>query len=246
MIVGVLMVVIIGINHLTFGGVSKALHFIGEPVWKSQSGVVSMFSNMFVAIKSKQDLLHENESLHEEINRLGLMSIESEILRLENESFRQLLNRETSRDIVAGAVLARPSRTFYDTFVIDVGRRDGITKGARVFGTGDVAVGTVVEVYAHTSLISLNSTPGRSTEVLLGSELISTDALGRGGGDFEIRIPRGVEVAEGDPIFSPDLDGGIFGVVEEIVALPADSFQTILFSSPINIQLLRLVTVELL
>jgi len=230
--------------------VSRLLHKVGEPIWKSQAGVVHVFGDAFTALRAKQALVSENKTLKENVQRLELSSIEIEVLKQENENLRKLLNRETSQELLAAAILTRPNRTLYDTFIVDVGRRDGVTQGAQVFGAGNIALGTVSDVYAGTSLVHLYSTPGRSTEVLIqqrkeGEGSFSVEAIGRGGGDFEIRIPRGVEVAEGGVIFSSELDGGIFGKIQEIVALPSDSFQTILFSSPVTIQSLRIVTIEL-
>lgn len=248
LIIGIFISLVILFNNVTFGGISRILYSAGEPVWKSQAGVINIFGNIFVGLKDKQDLLYKNKRLLEEINRLKLASIETEVLRQENKDFRRLLNRDTKRELIVAAILTRPNRTLYDTFIVDVGRRDGVIKGERVFGVGNVAIGSVESVYARTSLISLYSTPGRSTKVLLGSvgnELVSAKAVGRGGGDFEIRIPRGIKILKGDAIFSPELDSGIFGTIGEITALPTDSFQTILFSSPINIQSIRMVTIEL-
>ena len=253
LVMGILVLVIIGINYLTLGSVSSLLHKAGEPLWKSQAGILGAFKNISAGLTDKKALQQEIERLRKGITLLRLASLETEILREENKEFRMLLNRETVAERVAAAILARPHQTLYDTFVVDVGRRDGITKSARVFGVGDTAVGSVEEVYARTSLISLYSTPGRSIEVLLGNDNgdgpVATEAIGRGGGDFEIRLPRGIEVLEGHAISLPGLGeglgGGIFGVIEEIIASPSDSFQTILFSSPINIQSLRFVTIEL-
>lgn len=245
LIMGVLVLIIVGINQLTFGGVSRVLYSAGGPIWKSQAGVVNAFESILVGFKNKQELQKDNERLREEVARLELSYITTEILRQENEDLRGFLNREVQRELIVAAVLARPNRTLYDTFVVDVGRRDGVTKGARVFGLGEVVIGTVEEVYSRMSLISLYSTPGRSTEVFLGSGSVVAEAIGRGGGNFEIRIPRGIEVLKGHAISSSDMSGGIFGVIEEIIALPSDSFQTIFFSSPVNIQSLRTVTILL-
>jgi cell shape-determining protein MreC len=244
-IISALVLIVIIFNYFTFGGVSQILHTVGIPIWKSQAGVLSAFENLFVGLKDKQSLLTENKKLKDEAVRLKLVSIGAEILRKENEDLRMFLNRDISRELIAASILTRPNRTLYDTFIVDVGRVNGVTQGSYVFGVEEVAIGSVEEVYAHTSLISLYSTPGRKTEVLLGSELVSAKAVGRGGGDFELRIPRGIEVLEGHAVYSPNLDGGIFGVIEKVIALPADSFQTVLFSSPVNIQTLHVVAIQL-
>ncbi|NQV93067.1 rod shape-determining protein MreC [Candidatus Kaiserbacteria bacterium] len=242
------MVAIILFNHLTFGGISRILHSIGVPVWKSQAGVFNVFQSVSLSIQDKKSLLAENERLRGEIVRLELASLGNLVIRKENEYFRQILNRDGSPELVVAAILARPNRTLYDTFIVDVGRRDGVVQDALVFGIGGVTIGSVDEVFAHTSRISLYSTPGRKTEVLLGdagTELVSVEAVGRGGGDFEMHIPRGIEVFEGHAVYSSSLGGSIFGVIEEIITIPSDPFQTILFSSPINIQSLHVVSIEL-
>ena len=244
-ILGFLVFVIIGINQITFGSISQIFHSIGGPVWKSQAGVTNLFGNIALSFKDKQELQEINKNLQEEINQLKLSSLSVELLRQENDELRGFLNRDDERELIAASILARPNRTLYDTFIIDVGRRDGVSSGARVFGLGDIAIGSVDVVFSRTSIISLYSTPGRLTKVLLGVELVVADAIGQGGGNFEIRIPRGVEILEGSVIFLPEFDGGVLGVVGKIIALPSDSFQRVLFSTPITIQSLRIVTVLL-
>ncbi|MBI2617855.1 rod shape-determining protein MreC [Candidatus Kaiserbacteria bacterium] len=245
-VIGLLVLIILGVNYATFGGLSRVLHTIGNPLWKAQARAGGAVDGVFAGFKDKQSLREENKRLKEEIVRLTFSSISAEVLRHENEDLRRLLQREGEVERIAAAVLARPSRSLYDTFVVDVGRKNGVVMNARVFGAGDIVIGTVAEVYPSTSLVSLYSTPGRTTEIFVGDDsAISAEAVGRGGGDFEVKLPRGVEVTAGTPVFSPLLQGGILGVVEDVVALPSNSFQTILFSSPVNIQSLRTVAVEL-
>ncbi len=245
LIVIIILIVIILTNNSVLEFASKITNSIGNSVWKSQSVVVNMFGSIATTFKDKQKLQDKNQILNEEIVRLRLFSIWTEVLRQENESLRGLLNRESDRNFIAASILTRPNYTLYDTFIVDVGRRDGISVGSRVFGVEKVAIGTVTEVYLRTSLISLYSTPGRATDVLLGEDTIAVKAIGRGDGDFEIRVPRGVDISEGQIVLSPGLNSGVFGVVEEIIALPTDSFQTVLFSSPINIQSLNMVAIML-
>lgn len=237
--------ILILINRFTFGSFSSALHRIGEPIWRAQAQALQAFENVGLWFTSKEALNEENKRLRAEIGNLRLSGITSEALRHENETLRSVLNREKKEERIVASVLARPSRTLYDTFVIDIGRREGVAKDARVFGPADVVIGTVAQVYPRTSLVSLYSTPGRVTEVFIGADPVSAEALGRGGGDFEVRIPRGIETNKGMPVVSPALDGGILGIIEEIVSLPADSFQTIYVGGPINMQSLRFVSVEL-
>jgi len=64
-----------------------------------------------------------------------------------------------------------------------------------------------------------------------------------GGGNFEVKLPRGVDIREGDVISFPAINTQIVGVVEKIKVKAADPFQTILFKSPVNIYELRFVEI---
>ncbi len=246
-VIGLLVVIIFffTINTLSLGSMSRILHSVGDPLWKGEASIVSGFSSFFSIFADKRALQEQNRALEEEVVALKLQTLSETVLRQENEELRALLNREDTTERIAAAILTRPNRTPYDTFIVDVGRKEGVSTDVRVFGPGGIVVGTVIEVYADTALISLYSTPGRVTEVVFGDDALTTEAVGRGGGDFEIRVPRGVEVTEGSPVYSPNLDGGILGVVEEVISLPADPFQTVLFDLPVNFQTLRLVLIEL-
>ena len=81
--------------------------------------------------------------------------------------------------------------------------------------------------------------------MLVGNEGTPAEAMGKGGGEFEVKLPRGIKVLKYEPIVIPTLGIGIFGIVEEIITNPADPFQTILFTNPINIQSIQMVTIDL-
>ncbi|MCW9054805.1 MAG: hypothetical protein OQJ98_02380 [Candidatus Pacebacteria bacterium] len=243
-IISVLM--LIGIDQVTLGALSRTLHTVGVPLWRTQAGILSVFGDLGSAFHDKRVLAEENDRLREEIDRLKLTSLASEVVRLENEDLREVLGRGEYAERIAAGVLARPNRTQYDTFIIDIGSRHGVTRDARVFAMGGIGIGTISEVYANTALVSLYSTPGRITDVLIGvDDPVATVATGRGGGDFEMHIPRGVAVSESEAVFFPGLDGGVVGMVGDVGALPTDSFQTVLVRSPINIHSIRVVTIEL-
>lgn len=245
LIFAVLIVVgVLGIDHATFGTLSRTIHRVGVPVWHFEASVVEVYTRAITTFKSKAGLQEENRRLREEIVRLELASLSTEVLRVQNEDLKELVGRGERDEYVAAAILSRPGRTLYDTFIIDVGRKDGITTDALVFAADSVALGVVTQVYADSSVVTLYSMPGRESEVVLNTEdPVVAYATGRGGGDFEIHIPRGVSVSEGDVVSLPGLEGSVLGIVGEVSALPADSFQTILVANPVNLRTLRIVGV---
>ena len=103
---------------------------------------------------------------------------------------------------------------------------------------------TLNEVFKNSARATLFSFPGRSADVLIGDSGIITTAIGRGGGNFEAKLPREIEIEAGDPIVIPEIDSHIFAVVEDVVSKPTDSFQTIYFKNPVNISELEWVVVS--
>jgi len=79
--------------------------------------------------------------------------------------------------------------------------------------------------------------------VSIGPENIAAEAIGRGGGNFIVKLPRGVGVEKGDIITMPDISARIFAVVEEIESNPSDPFVTILFKNPVNFNEIKWVQV---
>jgi cell shape-determining protein MreC len=72
---------------------------------------------------------------------------------------------------------------------------------------------------------------------------ITVPAKGRGGGNFEIHIPREIEVSDGDILVFPYDPTIAVGIVKSIEFDPRDPFQKILARTPVNIQELRFVEV---
>jgi hypothetical protein len=119
--------------------------------------------------------------------------------------------------------------------------------GDRVVYAGTGAVGEVIEVYKTSSKIKLYSSPGETRTVLVGNQEIPGTAVGRGMGNFEVKIPRESSITPQEYVFlPPSLPGesklilGIVGVVEEDAEEP---FDRILFRTPFNVTEMRFVEI---
>jgi rod shape-determining protein MreC len=236
--VGILIVIgIIIILRIFFPNVlTSTSQFISMPFWKAKNSSVEGVVNSSQLLRSKRSLIFENDNLKAQIEESAFKLFELELLKEENKSLKELLGRETFNedDTVLGAVLARPNVSPYDTFVIDAGSDSNIKKGNDVFVAGDIFIGKISEVYSNTSTVTLFSSPGEITPVSIGLQNISANAIGRGGGNFIVELPRGTEVEKGDIVTMPGIDTKVFAVVEEIEANPSDPFITTLFKNPIN------------
>src|SRR3989344_2705857 len=213
----------------------SVLHTLGLPLWRSNAAVGVSFSNFFGLLNSKRALILSNRDLKAKLEETQLRLTAQIALQDEYLKLKALFEGEGRKDAIIAAVLARPNVSVYDTLVIDAGTSEGVVAGDEVLVAENIMIGTVDHVFAHSAVVKLFSTPGESTLVEIGPQKIQTTAEGRGGGNFEARLPRGVEVAEGDSIIIPSIDPKLFAVVEKINVAPSDPFQVILFKSPVNL-----------
>ena len=167
--------------------------------------------------------------------------------------------------MILGSILSKPNQSPYDTLVIDVWDNKGIKVGDIVFALSNVPIGRVGIVYNFSSKVVLFSSPGEKTQVVVpaGSSgtveaggdtrpndrnlpvgQVFTEAVGRGGGNFEIILPRDIVLAKGAEVVLPGINSNVLGIVEAIVSDPRDSFTKILLTSPVNIFELKFVEVE--
>ncbi len=225
--------------------ISSAAHRTAYPFWAAQFSVRGGADAFLSLVRSKRSLAEENDRLARTVAATESLRLENVTLRDENESLKAVLGRPTSGRSVIASVLARPALSPYDTLIIDVGRGAGVLSGNLVLSETGVVVGTVTESKERTSVVTLFSSPGLETQVFIGPRSLSAIATGRGGGNFEVHLPRGVEIEEGDAITMPGINPRVFAVAEEIIDAPADPLQTILFKNPVNFSEIRFVEVLL-
>ena len=156
-------------------------------------------------------------------------------LQQENFELKYLMQRSVSSTTLLAYILKKPPFSAYDSLVIDVGTDHEVEVGDKVFAAGNILLGEVVEVAGATSKVKLYSSPGEKYEVFIGDEEIQATAEGRGGGSFEVSLPRDVKVTEGDVVTIPSLRVSVFGIVKRVTQDPVRVFSTVFFSQPINI-----------
>lgn len=132
-------------------------------------------------------------------------------------------------------VVAAPTRSPYDTFVLDRGSTAGVREGDIVWFDHTIALGKVEQVSDAASRVRLFSSPGYEQYVSVGTSSAMVSAVGRGGGSFELTVPKDIPVALDEPLYSIDVTLGVLGFVRDIKARDADSFQTVYAASPINL-----------
>lgn len=224
--------------------ISRVLITVGSPFWSISAAVTESLSSVVSLVRSKNDLI-ENQYILE--TRLGAVTQDVSmitILRDENASLKEILGRSSFKRTLISTVLSNPARTPYDTLVIDVGKKFGVVSEARV-SVGGIVVGSISEVTPTWSRVRLFSSPGEEYPVIIGKTRVTSLASGLGAGNFDAKLPRELDVVSGDTVIFPEFDKQILGVVESVELTPNDSFQRILFKSPINLAEIRFVEVEL-
>lgn len=203
-------------------------------LWNGGNSVASSLSELSSVFASKAALVNENEALKNQIRDMSLKLLDRNLLYEENLAFKEKAGRSGFNQTVTASVLAKPSRSVYDTLIIDVGSNEGIKVGDRVLYGDNVVVGEIAAVFETTSKVKFFSSPGERINVVIGKQAVPAVAMGYGGGNFEINIPRDASVSEGDPILAPNIMPHILGVVEYIESKQSDPFKHILFKSPIS------------
>jgi cell shape-determining protein MreC len=221
------------------------LNTLAKPLWKFKEFTISNFFELTDVLHSKSFLVIENKRLKNELTEARQSLIKTNLLQKENEELKNILGRDSLSKNILARVLSKAPRSPYDTLIIDVGK-DKVSKNSEVFAGEGILIGFIDEVYQDTARVKLLSARGSTYEVEIGEEGIPATAEGLGGGNFEIRLPRGVDIEIGDAIISPNLSIKLLGIVEYIEAKPKNSIQKILFKSPVNTNQLRWVTMEII
>lgn len=237
-------VVIFLIIVFSFSYLRNILFKIGNPLWGVTNSVKHFFLTNIETLNSKSALLNENNYLQEQLSLKDKDNIIFELLKKENEDLKNILNRKKEdQNLILSTVLVKPFLSLYDTLIIDTGISDGVNVGDKVLVDGNTFIGYISEVYDSSAKVVLYSSPGEKVKVLIGNNNVEKEAIGLGGGNFKVEIPREIDVKEADSIVIPSISANIFGIVEKVDFKETDSFQTVLFKNPTNISELKWVEV---
>ncbi len=176
------------------------------------------------------------------------LTFKKDFLLKENEELKALLGRTVASHFTLAQILKKPPFSAYDIFIIDIGADKGVKKGDGVYVSldtvGNIAIGNIIEVNPTISRVRLYSSAGEKFDIFIGASHIEATATGKGGGTFEVVLPRDAKVVKGDAVSIPSLTDSFVGIVEENISDPSDPFATFLFRQPLNIYELKWVLVE--
>lgn len=227
------------------GLVSSGVYTVSTPLMHAGDVTKEAWTTRYSALfHEKETLVAENSDLKTQLAQVSARLLDRNLLFEENMKLREMLGRDMQNSVkVTARVLAGPSRTPYDTLLIDAGATSGVQVGDKVSSGASAIIGEVAEVYGSSAKIILYSSPGKQVDVFLGEDRVPATATGRGSGNFDIQIPRDIAVSLGGSIVIPGSDIRIAGNIERIDDDPNNPFKTILFKSPVNLYTLEWVDV---
>lgn len=189
----------------------------------------------------------EVERLRAEVAALNVQVADRSFLYDENLRLKERLGRvPEGKQTTLAVVLLRPPGTPYDTFILDVGTKDGVAVGDLVFASGSVVLGKITEAYHSTARATLFSAPGAKHEALIFSEggSIPVALEGQGAGSFVGKIPQGTPIEVGQTVIFANIMPVLAASVSYVEAREGESFQTVYMHMPINPFTLRYVEVR--
>jgi rod shape-determining protein MreC len=222
--------------------------FIGNSV----SGVFSSVSMYFGNIN---DVKTDNIELKEQVKELELKLLESKAVLDENSSLKTLLDINTTFQhfkLRNGKIIVREHDNFSQTFIIDVGLKDGIKLNQPVIHKEGL-VGYISSVSDNTSNVTTILDPRTSVSVTIST--INEPAILKGNLELKSNnslkleyIPIDAEISIGDMLYSSGL-GSMFptslpvGKVTKVVNSKNDSDRYAIAEPCVNIRSISEVSV---
>ncbi len=241
-LIGIVIVILL-VVPVTRNGIRRGVGAAGTSILRGTHTFEGWFVNIGTTLRFKSTLVAENISLQAQIAQLGARVTDRDMLDQENQALKATLGRIGTAKFTLAAVLSKPPESLYDTLVIDGGSNVGLAVGQVVYANGDTPIGAISQVLPSSAVVLLYSSSGTKTDARLDPSNIDITLVGRGGGTFEVQVPHDLVVAPGTLAVSKELNQHIIGVLDTSDADPRDSFQTLIFSSPVNMSQLGFVQV---
>ena len=240
-----LVVLLFVIDVVSGGYVRHEVRALAEASMRTLGAVQGAITRSGV-FSSRARLEAMNVGLETEVNELRERAAASEALRVENESLRALLHLASTTSEVSLSGITAPvvSSTFsspYGTFWIGAGSAEGVLDGDLVLTPGGFVVGTVTDAGAHQSVVSEVFAPNAQVDGMLDGATISF--IGSGQGRARASIPRGVHIAQNDPVFAPAFGQRPVGIVGAIASSPASASEDVFVHLPVDLGALQYVYV---
>jgi cell shape-determining protein MreC len=230
-----------------WGGLSYVTKEFFHPILIFGNSAGEKFKNLGAYFLSKKSLNDENEALLLKLLENEAKMLNYDAVNAENIALKEIFDRssaQTNKNMILSAILSKPNQSAYDTLITDGGANLGIKIGDTVFAYGNIPIGRIGTVTPNSSTVILFSSSGEKTPAIISNGNVFYELIGRGGGNFEMLLPRDIFLQKGDQAIKPGIYPYVLALVESIISDPRDPFTKALLSSPVNIQELKFVEIE--
>ena len=243
-LVGAFFIAILLIVPVTRRPIRYIFVSISTPIVCVTHSVGNWFGSSFETLRFKSSLVAENTDLQSQIQNLNARYAGFDKLSRENKELKSSMNRAPESNFVLAVVLSKPPTSLYDTLLVDGGSSVGIQVGQTVYVNGTVPIGTVSEVFSKSAIVELYSSPSEKMDARLDPSHIDVTLFGHGGGDLLVSVPHDLSVSADSIVVSKEINPRVLGRLQKVISDPRDSSQTLIFSSPVNINEIEFVQIE--
>ncbi len=205
------------------------------PVFRVSDTLSAGSNAFFNSFGDTAKLAASNERLTSEN---AALADENQALQTKVASLSALLGTAVPQKNAAGilaGVVARPPESPYDTLVLAVGEKEGVTLGMEAFAAGGVPIGMVSSVLADFSRVTLFSAAGTATSGWVGQANVPLTVTGEGGGAMRASVARAANIAVGDVVSVPGPGQLPIGSVVRIDSDPLSPAITLRIRSAANL-----------
>ncbi|MDD6037293.1 MAG: rod shape-determining protein MreC [bacterium] len=132
----------------TLGPVSTAASYIVIPMQRGMTEAGNWIYDKTVELATLKDVMQDNEELKNQVNELTEELNRLKLERYDTEDLRKLLDLDSTYanyNKISANVIGKDAGNWFDTFLIDVGSKQGISVGMNVI-SGNGLVGIITEV----------------------------------------------------------------------------------------------------
>src|ERR1035437_4387190 len=187
-------------------GLSNVSQKVFRPVLVIGNNIGEKFRSIGAYFVSKSYLYEQNQKLQAQVDFNNARNTNYDSVVADSVNIKEILNRKDPKaPVILSSILAKPNQSIYDTLIIAVGSTQGVKIGNIVFALGNVPIGRVDIAYDNSSKVILFSNAGDRTQAVISGKGIFMELVGRGGGNFEMVMPKDLTMQKGDQVVMPGI-----------------------------------------
>lgn len=174
------------------------MYVAAKPLWYVRDATYASVSDFWGYFEGIDALQEQNNLLRQDLEALRVKEMEFAQMKVLYEDMRGLSTASSSVSKTVARILSKPPFTPYDSFVVDAGTISGVEVGDLVYAHNALAIGRISHVAESMSTVTLFSSGGEVQEFEVLRTGTSIEVYGKGGGNFELSVPKDFDIVEGD------------------------------------------------